>query len=666
MESEKKEGCELLNDIKEKEEDDEDDKNNDDKDNDNDNIKESSNVSEGKENVLEGTNSDEIVNGGDKEQTTIKDNDVSLPVITNTNLVESTISNKPSSTNVNINTDINNAITIPPQQQQPIVNSSETASLSSSQPVQLKPTYIATTNIEFHFSPTKPSPSIPKPNPIIIPSLNNSFINNTTSFSITPSSITPSTSTRPTRIRLKKPPKNIIAKLTRPTKSSTSKQVTQHFPITERPKDKSPLPKQQQPTSNPKLKDTTINTKHKSMTQHNSKSCISKQIKSTSQQKLNQHEDTNVSITHINKKPRKYTKQDIASISHRLYTSSNRCQLERIKGNIDLSKIITPTNVNNGNDNSTLTRKNNVKHLDSSVVQSQRHLSPFATRDLSYSPKQAMLNEKSRLMKMPWKYKKNGIDNNESIDDVYQRYKDKLTKRENSRILNLKQYKQSNTMTTTTLTGKTSFNDKTYCNNNNNNNNMTVKHYIKQFHQEHKRIHNGMEVNDSYNKTYEPLTKPMSMRYNNKPIRKRTNANTYFYGNSHINNNDNSTCNMNTSISVIFNNNKNETFCKKNVKQVLPGLYEGPIDLSCVMHCVKNVDECVEYLRKRMDMHKMQYYIQDKKGLKFYCTKNGVHFDIEIKRICGRKKGEWLMYLKVRERQRIFGSCRKVIEDIIG
>ena len=669
MESEKKEGCELLNDIKEKEEDDEDDKNNDENNNDNNNIKESSNVNEGKENALEGTNSDEIVNGGDKEQTTIKDNDVSLPVITNTNLVESTISNKPSSTNVNINTDINNAITIPPQpqQQQPIVNSSETASLSSSQPVQLKPTYIATTNIEFHFSPTKPSPSIPKPNPIIIPSLNNSFINNTTSFSITPSSITPSTSTRPTRIRLKKPPKNIIAKLTRPTKSSTSKQVTQRFPITERPKDKSPLPKQQQqPTLNPKVKDATINTKHKSMTQHNSKSCISKQIKSTSQQKLNQHEDTNVSITHINKKPRKYTKQDIASISHRLYTSSNRCQLERIKGNIDLSKIITPTNLNNGNDNSTLTRKNNVKHLDSSVVQSQRHLSPFATRDLSYSPKQAMLNEKSRLMKMPWKYKKNGIDNNESIDDVYQRYKDKLTKRENSRILNLKQYKQSNTMTTTTLTGKTSFNDKTYCNNNNNNNNMTVKHYIKQFHQEHKRIHNGMEVNDSYNKTYEPLTKPMSMRYNNKPIRKRTNANTYFYGNSHINNNDNSTCNMNTSISVIFNNNKNETFCKKNVKQVLPGLYEGPIDLSCVIHCVKNVDECVEYLRKRMDMHKMQYYIQDKKGLKFYCTKNGVHFDIEIKRICGRKKGEWLMYLKVRERQRIFGSCRKVIEDIIG
>ena len=396
------------------------------------------------------------------------------------------------------------------------------------------------------------------------------------------------------------------------------------------------------------------------MTQHNSKSCISKQIKSTSQQKLPQQEDNNVTV-HFSKKRRKYTKQDIACISHRLYASSNRSQIERKKRSVDLSNAINTTNVNNDSDtNCILLRRNNVRHLDSSVAQSQRQLSPFATRDLSYSPKQAMLNEKSRLMKMPWKYKKNGIDNNESIDDVYKRYKDKVTKREHSRIINLKQYNHNthmlpcNTMTTATLTGKPSFSDKTH------GNNMTVKRYIKQFHQDRKRVHNGMELNDSYNKTYEPLSKPLLSRHHNNPIRTRTN--TYFCGNS----NNSNTSNMNTSISVVINSNKNDTLCKKTLKQVLPALYEGPIDLSCIMHCVKTVDECVEYVRKRMDLYKMQYYVQDKKGLKFYCTKNGVHFDIEIKRICGKKKGEWMMYLKVRERQRIFGSCKKIIEDILG
>ena len=124
----------------------------DDKDNDNNIIKESSNVSEGKENVLESANSDEIVNCGDKKETIVKDNDVLPPGTTNTNVVESTLSNKPSTTNVN--TDVNNAITLsqPQQQQQPIVNSTETTTLPSSQPNQLKPTFIATTNIEFHFS----------------------------------------------------------------------------------------------------------------------------------------------------------------------------------------------------------------------------------------------------------------------------------------------------------------------------------------------------------------------------------------------------------------------------------------------------------------------------------------------------------------------------------
>jgi hypothetical protein len=200
---------------------------------------------------------------------------------------------------------------------------------------------------------------------------------------------------------------------------------------------------------------------------------------------------------------------------------------------------------------------------------------------------------------------------------------------------------------------------------------MTVKKYIKQFHQELNKSNNAIVMNASVNGLSSMLLpkQTSSSRHHKNPIRIRTNT---YYNN---NNNNSSTSHMNTSISFLtkttnyVNNNiniNNNNVDRKYHKYGVPPIYDGPIDFSCIVSSCRNVKECLEYVKKRMDAHKIQYVVQNKKTLRFYCTKNGIHFDIEINRIRGNGKEEYLMYLKIRERQRALGSCRKFIEYVFA
>ena len=81
-------------------------------------------------------------------------------------------------------------------------------------------------------------------------------------------------------------------------------------------------------------------------------------------------------------------------------------------------------------------------NLESSVL-TNRNVYSNTIRDLSYSPNQKYLNEKTRKERIPWKYQKKGIDNKLSTESIYNRYMTRISKNPlningNKKIKNLK------------------------------------------------------------------------------------------------------------------------------------------------------------------------------------------------------------------------------------
>ena len=66
-------------------------------------------------------------------------------------------------------------------------------------------------------------------------------------------------------------------------------------------------------------------------------------------------------------------------------------------------------------------------HLESSVI-THRKLYSNTIRELSYSPNQKYLNEKTRKERIPWKIKKKGIDDKLTSETIYNRYINKINK----------------------------------------------------------------------------------------------------------------------------------------------------------------------------------------------------------------------------------------------
>ena len=50
-------------------------------------------------------------------------------------------------------------------------------------------------------------------------------------------------------------------------------------------------------------------------------------------------------------------------------------------------------------------------------------------RELSYSPNQKYLNEKTRKERIPWKIQKKGIDDKLTSESIYNKYLTKINKR---------------------------------------------------------------------------------------------------------------------------------------------------------------------------------------------------------------------------------------------
>ena len=101
-------------------------------------------------------------------------------------------------------------------------------------------------------------------------------------------------------------------------------------------------------------------------------------------------------------------------------------------------------------------------NLESSVL-TNRNVYSNTIRDLSYSPNQKYLNEKTRKERIPWKYQKKGIDNKLSTESIYNRYMTRISKNPlningNKKIKNLKKQniinENNNIATSSTIQAK--------------------------------------------------------------------------------------------------------------------------------------------------------------------------------------------------------------------
>ena len=101
-------------------------------------------------------------------------------------------------------------------------------------------------------------------------------------------------------------------------------------------------------------------------------------------------------------------------------------------------------------------------NLESSVL-TNRNVYSNTIRDLSYSPNQKYLNEKTRKERIPWKYQKKGIDNKLSTESIYNRYMTRISKNPlningNKKIKNLKKQniinENNNIVTSSTIQAK--------------------------------------------------------------------------------------------------------------------------------------------------------------------------------------------------------------------
>ena len=170
---------------------------------------------------------------------------------------------------------------------------------------------------------------------------------------------------------------------------------------------------------------------------------VSLKNRSIKKRNLNKlYKKVNTSISSSNNKLKENGRQKtktlnpkINSIDNNKQTKNNNSTLKigfvpnyKIKANLSLSKG------KNKSKNKNMQNKKNFKnnhHLESSVIV-YRKKSLFKIRDLSDSPRQKYLNEKTRNNRIPWKIKKKGIDDKLDSVSIYNKYMKHLQLKSNN------------------------------------------------------------------------------------------------------------------------------------------------------------------------------------------------------------------------------------------
>ena len=350
----------------------------------------------------------------------------------------------------------------------------------------------------------------------------------------------------------------------------------------------------------------------------------------------------------------------------------------KMKSNLSLSK-----DKNKNENKSTKNKiKRNAQHLESSVIV-YRKKSPYKIRDLSDSPKQKYLNEKTRNSRIPWKIKKKGIDEKLDGISIYNRYINQFQSKNNNpfkkrNLLKKKVYNNKKEKNSSFLNNSKSKSNKfslipssskqrtlniSFSNYNNLNKNLYFKEYEKeQFngngtsHEFYKRNKNKNLLTYNKNKIDENkniLTENKDNKSKELTILKikpkkqgkkfniqRRNERSLNYNcnyNLTVNSNNNNSHIKERSNVLHLPKNLNEVKKKFNKSISFGSLdsyeknkenkIEDPFDLSCLFITNKKINECSNNFGNKLK--KLGMTISQKNNI-INCIKNGPAFQITI------------------------------------
>ena len=399
----------------------------------------------------------------------------------------------------------------------------------------------------------------------------------------------------------------------------------------------------------------------------------------------NLHKKMNTSILSSIHKLKEYKKQKTKLINYKMNNDNNNSKINssvkigfianyKIKANNSLSKNRNK-NENNTINNSKQMKKNH--HLESSVVV-YRKKSPFKIRDLSDSPKQKYLNEKTRNNRIPWKIKKKGLD--EKLDNlsIYNRYMNQFQYKNNNpfkkRNLLKKKFKNKNEKNSSFLINSkiksyryslnpSTSNQKTLnislSNYNNVNNNMLLKNNdngkfnpIGTSQEFYKHIKNKTNANNLNNINNNSIKSKKIKQINKIHLQRRNDRISNH--NHYENNNYNMTQNNNNSISKYnkefqikeFNKSisfgslhsledeKEKNTNKKINKNMNKFEFEEPFDLSCLFMTNKKINELYNNYGNKMKKIGINFNL---KNNVINCSKNGFAFQVCINKLKNKK-----------------------------
>ena len=243
-------------------------------------------------------------------------------------------------------------------------------------------------------------------------------------------------------------------------------------------------------------------------------------------------------------------------------------------------------------------------NLESSVL-TNRNVYSNTIRDLSYSPNQKYLNEKTRKERIPWKYQKKGIDNKLSTESIYNRYMTRISKNPlningNKKIKNLKKQNIINE-----------------------NNNIVTSSTI-QAKKEKRRLsqeRRGRHVNDSHQRN--TSNSKRNIQEQNKFSTKQLNISI-------------STKNKINSIENILPNKKNNN--SFNI-----------FDLSCLVVKEKSLKECSQNLVNKLK--KNGFNVLYNKVNEIKCSKNKMNCEINICKIKNDSSDTSIFYYKINNKR---------------
>ncbi len=302
----------------------------------------------------------------------------------------------------------------------------------------------------------------------------------------------------------------------------------------------------------------------------------------------------------------KYIKNKSKNKKEKIYNKSISSRKETVKIEKEFLQTSIKKNKKSNFNNNNLSlsknkRKNNSKNINNISSILYRKKSPLTYRDISDSPKQKILNTKTRLMKIPWKLKKKGIDNNLNDKEIYSNYIKKFDNKIKKRPKNLS--------------------------------NIRIKSSLESsfYNTENKTLFSNIENT----KQDIEKTKLRMIQIRNK-------------------NKMNSLIHNNYSISISFDSNKTSN---KNLNNTIIPYYNGPIDFMCIFDS-NNINESIEFLIDKFHKNNINYI--KLKLNKYKCSKNGNNFEIEIFQIDNGyiNSDENIFYYKIKCKNNFYLSCR--------